>query len=56
MTNKEENIFDKFYFSNTLDLATAFWVFGVFGETVENEIASVYCASSHHGCLFSASS
>ena len=30
MAKEEENIFEKFFGSNTLDLASAFWIFGVF--------------------------
>ena len=47
MTNKEENIFDKFYFSNTLDLATAFWVFGVFGSVVAGFIFGYLSEAIH---------
>ena len=34
MAKEEENILDKFYRSYTLDLASAFWVFGVFGSAI----------------------
>ena len=47
MANKEENIFDKFYSSNTLDLATAFWVFGVFGSVIAGFIFGFLSEAIH---------
>ena len=50
MANNEENIFEKFYSSYTLDLATAFWIFGVFGSAIAGFIF-VYLSEAIHPWL-----
>ena len=48
MAKKEENIFEKFYSSYTLDLASAFWVFGVFGSAIAGFIFGYLSDVIHH--------
>ena len=48
MAKEEENIFDKFYSSHTLDLASAFWVFGVFVSAIAGVIFGYLSETIHH--------
>ena len=47
LKKEEENIFEKFYSSYTLDLATAFWVFGVFGSAIAGFIFGYLSEAVH---------
>ena len=48
MAAKEENIFEKFYGSYTLDLASAFWIFGVIVTTIAGLIFGYLSEAIHH--------
>ena len=48
MAANEENIFEKFYGSYTLDLASAFWVFGVVVTTIAGLIFGYLSEAIHH--------
>ena len=48
MAKEEENIFEKFFGSNTLDLASAFWIFGVFVSAIAGFIFGYLSEAIHH--------
>ena len=48
MAKKEENIFEKFYLSYTLDLASAFWIFGVIFTAIVGLIFGYLSEAIHH--------
>ena len=48
MAKEEENIFEKFFGSNTLDLASAFWIFGVFVSAIAGFIFGYLSVAIHH--------
>ena len=47
MAKEEENIFEKFFGSNTLDLASAFWIFGVFVSAIAGFIFGYLSEAIH---------
>ena len=48
MAKTEENIFEKFYVSYTLDLASAFWIFGVIFTAIVGLIFGYLSEAIHH--------
>ena len=44
---EQENIFEKFYSSYTLDLASAFWIFGVIGSAIAGLIFGYLSEAVH---------